>query len=618
MRRRIEIVDDEKYFDKPTSVDHAEDKDTIINLDHNFEKKLESMRVSDPFINATIDGRYLLHERIGEGGMGAVYRATHILMNKAVAIKLISAELAHLPQVVGRFEREARSASRLSHPNCITVTDFGRTEDGTLFLVMELLDGESLNDLLCREETISASRAIEITKQILEGLSHAHEAGIVHRDLKPSNVMLVSQNDLSDFAKVFDFGIAKIAEDSGADHKLTQQGMIVGTPAYLSPEQALGDEADNRSDLYAVGVMLFEMLMGDVPYKGTIAMDVVKAHINAEIPELNPRRPFPAGLRKIITQAMAKNPSERFQSAGEFLIALNSVDFSKMEYGKSKSNKMQTALRCFFLLTLGAVLVLGAMVARDELTAKQIADLKSLGTIEISKNTKESELNLVVEEEQLAELLSKVEEQIKLGIPHEAAITAKKALALNPDEPAVHLLLGHALFLSNKKPEAVSEYEQALKAKPDLIADKRLWTHLEDALKAEASAEKAASILAGPGGEKGITLLRERANSPLADRAERSAARRALIAVERVEAVDWIATLTADFNDFKACKKRRQIIVQMEQTADPRFLPLLEAQKPWNKANNCIRTDVERAIKTLKKIAEEQQLTADKNTGANL
>ncbi len=608
MKRRREIFNDEKTFGPPPRTGPPtppdfDDKDTIIPLDASLEKKIESCRVSDPYINTTIDGRYILHERIGEGGMGAVYRATHVLMNKVVAIKMINAELTHLPQIVGRFEREARSASRLSHPNCITVTDFGRTEDGNLFLVMELLEGESLQDILSRDGIVSTYRAIDITKQILSGLAHAHEAGIVHRDLKPSNVMIVQSKDREDFAKVFDFGIAKIAED-GTDHKLTQQGMIVGTPAYLSPEQALGEEADNRSDLYAVGVMLFEMLTGDVPYTGKIAMDVVTAHISADIPSLNPRRAYPTGLRKIIERSMAKKPQERFQTAGEFLAAMETLDLFKMEYGKKKSAN-RAAIRIGILLMLGAAVIGGAFYFRHRLENKPVQSITVKEDTQPKKPEKVTPPALEVKEKPVADLLKEAEEMIRLGIPAEAANTLKKALSIKPDEPATRLLLGHALFLSGKREDAMPEYEQALGAKPEMVSDKRLWAHLEDALKYPPTAERSAMILANFGGDKGIGFLRERAASPLSGRDERSAARRALIAVERVDDVDWLATLTADFNDFKACKKRSAIVNQMEKTGDPRFLPLLIAQRPWTKINNCIKADVEHAINTLEKIAAE-------------
>ncbi|MBW2279069.1 MAG: serine/threonine protein kinase, partial [Deltaproteobacteria bacterium] len=197
----------------------------------------------DPRLGTMIDERYLLLASLGEGGMGAVYQARHVLMDKPVAVKLIHAELAHIADITKRFEREARSSSRLSDPHCITVTDFGTAQDGSLFLVMELLDGESLADLLERDGKVPIDEALRITAQMLKGLGHAHGQGVVHRDLKPENVMLVTHGDESDFVKILDFGIAKLATGT-AGESLTRTGVVFGTPKYLSPEQALGDEVD--------------------------------------------------------------------------------------------------------------------------------------------------------------------------------------------------------------------------------------------------------------------------------------------------------------------------------------------------------------------------------------
>jgi tetratricopeptide (TPR) repeat protein len=614
MRRRREILDDKKVFG-PAEDDEIPDKETILTLDKSLEKKLEDMKVSDPYIGTTIDGRYLLHEKLGAGGMGAVYRATHVLMDKPVAIKLISRELTHLPQVVGRFEREARSASRLSHPHCITVTDFGRTEDGTLYLVMELLDGEPLEDMLNRLNTLPPPLAIHFTRQILEGLSHAHEAGIVHRDLKPANVMIVNQGEKRDFAIVFDFGIAKIATDTGTDNKLTQQGMIVGTPAYISPEQALGDDADHRADLYAVGVMLYEMLTGDVPYRGAQAVDVVTMHISADIPSLPPGRRSPVGLRQVIEQAMSKKPVDRFQTADQFLAAVNAIDIGRTEFIRKGGQRTGWVVLLFVLLgVLAFAAAFGVWYLKERRLSKAV---KKTPLPEVEKATiVEDPVSLEVDQKQVADLLKKAEEQIRLGIPTEAVTTAKLALRQSPDEPVGRLLLGHALFLSGKRTEAMDAYETALEGNPNLIEDERLMTHLEEALKWDGANEKAAAILAERGGAKGIELLKNRANSPLSDRDERSVSRKALISIDKEVEIDWLATLTADFNDFKACAKRRQIIEQMDKTQDPRFLPLLEAQRPakgrWMGAYKCIAVELERAISSLKRVAESMGTDVDK------
>ena len=612
MRRRREILDDKKVFNSSSSSNDNDSRETILTLDSSLEKKLEEMRVTDPYIGTLIDERYLLHEKLGAGGMGAVYRATHILMDKAVAIKLISRELTHLPQVVGRFEREARSASRLSHPHCITVTDFGRTEDGTLFLVMELLDGEPLEDMLNRLTILPPSLAIDLTKQILEGLSHAHEAGIVHRDLKPANVMILNQGERQNFAIVFDFGIAKIATDTDGDNKLTQQGMIVGTPAYISPEQALGEDADNRADLYAVGVMLFEMLSGDVPYRGPKAVDVVTAHISAEIPCLPSGERYPQGLRQVVERAMAKNAADRFQTAEEFLIAMEAIDITKTELIREKTDSSPKTV--FLFIALGLLTFIGAFgVWHYRGISQENAEEPSKISLPIVMDTpfilpKGSDTE--GDEKRGAALIEQVEEQIRLGIPMKAVDTAREALRQNPDEPLGHLLLGHALYLSGKRTDAMTSYEQALKADNAVIKDARLMTHLEEALKWNQANAKAADLLARYGKEEGIELLKGRANSHLSDRDERSVARKALIAIQRAEEIDWVATLTADFNDFKACAKRRQIIEQMVQSRDPRFMPLLKAQRParghWKKAYKCIEVELEKAIRELNEIALEE------------
>jgi serine/threonine-protein kinase len=195
---------------------------------------------TDNRIGTIIDGKYRLDKLLGEGGMGSVYAATHVFMDKHVAVKLIHSELAHIEEVAKRFEREARSSSRLSSPHCITVTDFGKTENGELFLVMEILKGEELDEKIKKRGALPAAKAINITIQILKGLAHAHSKGVIHRDLKPENIFLITHGEESDFVKILDFGIAKLASDAGSEN-LTRTGMVFGTPKYLSPEQALGD-----------------------------------------------------------------------------------------------------------------------------------------------------------------------------------------------------------------------------------------------------------------------------------------------------------------------------------------------------------------------------------------
>src|SRR6185312_15757533 len=211
--------------------------------------------VTDPFIGQVVGERYRIVNRIGLGGMGAVYRAEHTMMRRDLAIKVLLPELSGKEEFARRFEREAESASRLDHPNIITVTDFGRTAEGSLFLVMEFLAGTSLSAAIA-EGPMPRGRALAIERQILRALDHAHAAGVVHRDLKPENIMLVERDGQTDVVKILDFGIAKVTEPQNGSpgrEALTQAGVIFGTPEYLSPEQALGEAVDARADVYAAG-----------------------------------------------------------------------------------------------------------------------------------------------------------------------------------------------------------------------------------------------------------------------------------------------------------------------------------------------------------------------------
>ncbi len=209
--------------------------------------------VTDPFIGTVVGERYRIVSRIGVGGMGAVYRAEHTMMRRDLAIKVLLPELSGKEEFARRFEREAESASRLAHPNIITVTDFGRTAEGSLFLAMEFLAGTSLSAAIAGGP-MTLERALAIERQILRGLDHAHAAGVVHRDLKPENIMLVERDGQRDVVKILDFGIAKVTEPQSGGQALTQAGVIFGTPEYLSPEQALGEAVDARADIYAAGV----------------------------------------------------------------------------------------------------------------------------------------------------------------------------------------------------------------------------------------------------------------------------------------------------------------------------------------------------------------------------
>jgi serine/threonine protein kinase len=268
-------------------------------------------------VGQVVGGRYQIEQLLGTGGMGSVYRAMHVHMRKTMALKVLHRELTSVPEVVARFEREAVAAARIEHECVASATDFGKLEDGSFYLVLEFIQGRSLRELLDAERVLPAARALHIAAQVARALEAAHALDIVHRDLKPDNVMLVNREGNADAVKVLDFGIAKVLVDEASDQPLTQIGAVFGTPEYMSPQQAVGKGVDQRSDLYSVGVMLYEMLAGTTPFKSGDMMAVLSKQLTSEPP------PLPAGtdpeIVALVMRLLAKEVDARVQSASELV-----------------------------------------------------------------------------------------------------------------------------------------------------------------------------------------------------------------------------------------------------------------------------------------------------------
>jgi len=276
-------------------------------------------------VGRVLADRYRVESLLGSGGMGSVYRAEHVLMKKAVALKVLHREMTYHPEVVARFEREAIAAARIDHPNVAAAMDCGRLEDGSFYIVLEYVDGKSLRTLI-EEGPLDVDRALGIAAQIADALAAAHAAGIVHRDLKPDNVMLVSQAGAADFAKVLDFGIAKVDGSDGApepQRALTRIGAIMGTAGYMAPEQALGQTVDARADLYAFGVLLYEMISGKQPYVADEAAQILAKQLTEHPPPLPERTP--PELSSLIDRLLEKSPDDRIQTARELSEAIGRV-----------------------------------------------------------------------------------------------------------------------------------------------------------------------------------------------------------------------------------------------------------------------------------------------------
>jgi serine/threonine protein kinase len=283
----------------------------------------------DSLIGTNLDGRYRVLRVIGEGGMGVVYEAEHVLIEKHVALKVLRESFSTRPDVVERFRQEAKSASRIGHPNIVDVSDFGETPTGQSYIVMEMLTGEDLADVLARERTLPPPRAVQIAYQVARALHATHKKRIVHRDLKPENIYLIERDGLRDVVKVVDFGVAKMSDvDVTPGRKLTRTGMIFGTPEYMSPEQALGKPFDHRVDIYALGAILFELLSGRVPFEGENFMEILAKHGNSQIPtllEVNPEVRVSSTLEAIVMRTLTKDPAQRYQSMGELADALRAA-----------------------------------------------------------------------------------------------------------------------------------------------------------------------------------------------------------------------------------------------------------------------------------------------------
>jgi serine/threonine-protein kinase len=278
-------------------------------------------------VGTVLDGRYRIDAIIGKGGMGRVYRGEHTGIGRAVAIKVLHATLGRSKEAVARFQREALASGRLDHPNIVGVSDFGVLADGSLYLVMEALDGEPLGTKIEREKHIPWPESIEIMRGVLAGLRHAHDRGVVHRDIKPDNIFL-ARKDGDQVIKILDFGIAKLYAGNADDPAQTRAGLTVGTPAYLSPEQAVGGAITPASDLYSVSVVLYEMLVGRPPYDEQDPLAMLTAHVSREPPSFHDVAPdleIPAALEDTIRRGLAKVSAERIGSATEYWHALEGV-----------------------------------------------------------------------------------------------------------------------------------------------------------------------------------------------------------------------------------------------------------------------------------------------------
>ncbi len=295
------------------------------------ERRSGVSKAPEGLIGCTIDQRYRVEALLGEGGMGLVYRVIHTRLNKPLAIKVLRRENTKDPEVLARFRREAESASGIGNQHIIDINDFGELEDGSTYFVMECLEGLDLIDAMDVARRMPEDRAIHIAMQLCRALGAAHNAGIVHRDLKPENVFLTRRNDIDDFVKVLDFGIAKVAN---GPKRLTRDGEVLGTPHYMSPEQCEGEGVDHRTDIYALGVLLYEMVTGHVPHDADTMMGILTKQMYED--PIPPKVRVPRvseQLEMLIMRCLEKKPEQRYQTMHEIAEDLQRIDTGKAPVG---------------------------------------------------------------------------------------------------------------------------------------------------------------------------------------------------------------------------------------------------------------------------------------------
>jgi tRNA A-37 threonylcarbamoyl transferase component Bud32 len=417
----------------------------------------------DALVGTVLHGKFRVDAPLASGGMGRVYRATQLSLEKTVVVKVLHPELLRDASAVKRFWVEARAASRIEHPNAVRVLDFGEAEGGTYFMVMEHLDGRDLARVLAEDHPLPAARVLRIFEQIAGALAEAHAQGIIHRDLKPENIMLVDRHEDRDCVKVVDFGIAKLRDEQFQG--ITATGMICGTPAYMSPEQVRGAPLDARSDVYALGVMLYQVLTGRAPFVAETPIGVLTKHLmEAPVPPraLRPDLAIDAGLEDVCLRALAKDPAQRPAGVVE-LRALMRAALERTAHPAPAAAREPTSapapaagpLRNFLrrpraLLAAGAA-VLAAAVAVALVTGR-------------------------------GSFLADAEADLAAGRWDAVTARAARTLAEDPDHAAALVLRGHATFQDGRRTDALADYARALALDATLRDDVRLAHNVVDAL----------------------------------------------------------------------------------------------------------------------------------------
>jgi len=600
----------------------------------------------DPSIDRIIGERYRVVERIGEGGMGTVFRVEHVHMKKTLALKLLRPEFGHITDAVRRFEREAQSASRLSHPNIISVTDFGHGAGDELFLVMEFVGGEPLSDVLAREVRFEQGRACKIACQILRALEHAHTEGVVHRDLKPANVMLVKdpEHHQAETVKILDFGIAKMTQTRATDEPITRGMMIFGTPAYMSPEQAAGQEADLRSDLYSCGIILFEMLTGKKPFVHDDLVKLLSMQITVPPPriaDVAPEVSLPSGLEAAIMRVLDKERDKRFASAAEFREAIERSSTDMAELGarfaaESVRKGFSVGVRLWAKRTVALAyarrgwawlcLVKGKIdelahpvlkhvpaklrryVVPGVLLLLFLVLLMTRGEDEQGPSPQQTPPRPKPVPAEMKSPLEAIEEQMAEGHLTEVRVLIMQQISAHPKDGRLRYLLGNLEFAEKNPTAGLQAYEEALKLDPGLRGDAALLVNLRSELDDKKTGYAALEMLVQQVGKPAADVLAGVATED--QRKEfRRLAREGCQTLGCLGKVDLVASYSLDLAQGSSCEEKREAVKKLGATGDKRAVEPLKRARAQRRGvigrllrrsgNACIVKDIDAALTAL-------------------
>jgi len=585
-------------------------------------------------LGETIDQRYAVTRSLGTGAMGQVYEAQHLRLHKAFAIKVIHRELAVDPQFAARFEREALSTSRLKHPNCVEVTDYGQLPSGELYLVMELLVGDPLSRLTATPWPLD--RALDITAQILRGLRHAHAAGVVHRDIKPDNIIVVQHPDGGKTAKIVDFGIAKLISDN-AEHALTSAGLVLGTPTYMAPEQAAGHPIDARIDLYATGVMLWEMVTAKPLFRADNALGLLPLKVHTDAPTLSKFAPEHASspVETVLATALQRDPAARYQNADAFLKAVEAAGARQpvpsgghrprrrlttqsprqhrarwrqriVEHWNAAGMRRRLALLAAMLLVLGTA----TWMALSRNHGPPPNPLPVAGS---ERSRSEAPATPDSAKPKLPAHIRDRLRQARAAIVSKQCAKAERVLAglqlEVPDLARVHYYQGAARLCLHDHHAGLQAYRRAIELDARYRNDPRIVADMGALIELRRTRKEALALVRDELGKAAVPVL-----LPLTTDRRRKLRHEAIAAVERLGAgneIDWVEALALDLQQEPGCKARQKVIKKLRDLDDPRALDVLRRARdrrrrilgfiPGGYRHGCVRKQIIEAIEHLER-----------------